>query len=164
MISTERERSSRGPPWRWPSVGSGLPGLRTCCIRSLPRVAMTDSIVYVDRSAITSADLAGLRKAVSDLVDFVRHQEPQLLFYGFEIDAAGGSMSVVAVHPDSASLELHLRVGGPEFAKVGAYIELRSIDVYGVPSETAIQQLDAKARTMGRGVPVVVHELSSSFS
>jgi hypothetical protein len=125
---------------------------------------MSDPIVYLDRSVITSADIDGLRTAVRELVDFVRGREPQLLFYGFEIDADRRALSVVAVHPDSASLELHLGVGGPGFARVGAFIELRSIDVYGAPSEPALRQLHAKADALGHDVPVVVHELASSFA
>jgi hypothetical protein len=125
---------------------------------------MADPIVYIDRSAIRSDDIDGLRAAVTELVEFVREREPQLLLYGFEIDEANRALSVVAVHPGSASLELHLNVGGPGFAKVGAFIELRSIDVYGVPSEAALEQLRAKGRLLGHDVPVVVHELASSFS
>ena len=125
---------------------------------------MADSIVYLDRSAIRSEDVDGLRAAVSALVEFVRQREPRLLYYGFEIDEANRAMSVVAVHPDSASLELHLDIGGPEFRKVGAFIELRSIDVYGVPSDAAIDQLRAKGEVLGRNVAVTVHELASGFS
>jgi hypothetical protein len=125
---------------------------------------MAESIVYIDRSAVRSDDIDGLRAAVTALVEFVREREPQLLLYGFEIDEANRALTVVAVHPNSASLELHLNVGGPGFAKVGAFIELRSIDVYGVPSEAALEQLRDKGRLLGRDVPVVVHELTSAFS
>ena len=44
-------------------------------------------------------------------------------------------MAVVAVHPNAASLELHLRVGGPEFRKVGEFIVLRAIEVFVVLGE-----------------------------
>ena len=125
---------------------------------------MPGSIVYIDRSAIRSANMDGLRTAIDELVEFVREREPQLAFYGFEIDEERQAMSVVVVHPDSASLERHLAIGGPEFRKVGAYIELLSIDVYGVPSQAALEQLREKGRLLGRDVPVIVHELSSSFS
>ena len=125
---------------------------------------MADSIVYLDHSTIRSADIEGLRAAVDDLVEFVRQREPQLTVYAFEIDPARGIMSVVAVHPDSASLERHLGIGGPEFRKVGAFIELGSIDVYGVPSEAALQQLREKGRLLGRDVPVTVHRLASGFT
>jgi hypothetical protein len=125
---------------------------------------MVASIVYLDRSAFRSADVDALRSAVHRLVEFVRQREPQLVYYGFEIDAPARAMTVVAVHPDSASLELHLGIGGPEFAKVGAFIELRSIDVYGVPSDAALAQLREKGKLLGRDVTVTVHDLASGFT
>jgi hypothetical protein len=110
---------------------------------------MSMPIVYIDRSDIRPGMVADLRRAVHDLVAFVEAREPQLISYSFHIDSGASTMTVVAVHPDSASLELHLNIGGPEFRKVGAFITLRLIEVFGEPSETALGQLHEKARMLG---------------
>jgi hypothetical protein len=110
---------------------------------------MTMPIVYVDRSEIRPGAAAALRRAVARLVQFVHDREPQLVSYGFHIDTETSTMTVVAVHPDTASLELHLDIGGPEFRKVGRFITLRQIEVFGEPSEAAIQRLREKARLLG---------------
>ena len=60
---------------------------------------------------------------------FVESHEPQLFAYGFYIDEQAGHMSVVAVHPDTASLELHLQVASAEFRKLAPLITLREITV-----------------------------------
>jgi hypothetical protein len=73
-------------------------------------------------------------------------------------------MSVVAVHPDSASMEFHLEIGGPEFRKFAELIDLRSIDVYGSPSETVLKQLQQKAEMLGENGRVLVHEVVSGFA
>lgn len=124
---------------------------------------MSEPILYVDCSTIRSQDITGLRKAVASLADFVREREPQLLFYGFEIDEATSTMRVVAFHPDSESLALHLGIGGPEFRKVGAFIDLQQIDVFGTPSDGVLRQLRQKAEMLGSDALVVVHELASGF-
>jgi hypothetical protein len=124
---------------------------------------MGSPILYLDRSDVRPGTVSGLRTAVSELVAFVEAREPQLLAYGFAIDEDAMTMTVVAAHPDSASLERHLTIGGPEFLRVGAFITLRSIEVYGDPSAAAIQQLDEKARALG-GASVVVHRLAAGFS
>jgi hypothetical protein len=49
-------------------------------------------------------------------VDFIGAREPQLITYGFYIDEDAAKMTVVAVHPDSAPLELHMDIGTKEFA------------------------------------------------
>jgi hypothetical protein len=44
--------------------------------------------------------------------------EPQLISYGFFIDEEASRMTVIAIHPDAASLELHMETGGPRFPPV----------------------------------------------
>lgn len=124
---------------------------------------MPGPIVYIDRSTIRSPDVEGLRAAIGNLVGYVRDREPQLLHYGFAIDQADRTMHVVAVHPDAASLELHLGIGGPQFAKVGAYIDLERIDVFGVPGSAVLEQLRQKAERLGTNATVSVHELAAGF-
>ena len=124
---------------------------------------MSEPILYLDRSVIRSPDLARLRESVADLTEFVREREPQLLFYGFEIDEQTATMRVVAVHPDSESLGVHLDVGGSEFRKVGAFIDLQQIDIYGRPSAAVLGQLHEKAAMLGSAARVSVHELASGF-
>jgi len=124
---------------------------------------MSMPIVYVDRSDVMPGKAAELRHAVSELVTFVEAREPQLISYSFHVDDQASTMTVVAVHPDSASLELHLAIGGPEFRKVGAFISLRSIEVFGVPSATALRQLHEKARMLG-GATVIVRSPDAGFA
>ena len=73
-------------------------------------------------------------------------------------------MTAVAVHPDSASLELHLQIGGPEFRKLADCIDLRLIEVYGKPNGTVLNQLHEKARMLGESGRVVVHDLQAGFA
>jgi quinol monooxygenase YgiN len=116
---------------------------------------MSLPIVYIDRSDVRPGVAADLRHALSELVAFVEAREPQLISYSFHVDEAASTMTVVAVHPDSASLELHLAIGGPEFRKVGAFISLRLIEVFGVPSPSVLQQLHEKARILGDATVIV---------
>ena len=76
--------------------------------------------MYVDHSDIREGSLDELKAGVQRLVDFIDAHEPQLITYGFYIDEEAAKMTVVAVHPDSASLELHMDIGSAEFRKLGA--------------------------------------------
>ena len=124
---------------------------------------MTEAIVYIDRSVIRSPDIEGLREAVANLTRFVREREPQLLLYGIEIDDSTSTVRVVAVHPDVESLETHLGIGGPEFRKVGAFIDLQQIEIFGRPSAAVLDQLRQKAAMLGTDAQVAVHELATGF-
>jgi hypothetical protein len=125
---------------------------------------MAEAIVYIDRSEIRPESVEAVRRGVTSLVAFIRAREPQLISYAFYIDEAASSMSVVAVHPDSASLELHLSIGGAEFRKLAGFIDLRLIEVFGSPSDAVLDQLREKARMLGENARVVVHRPHAGFA
>ena len=114
-----------------------------------------EPIVYIDHSDIRKGSLEELKAGVQRLVDFIDAREPQLITYGFYIDQEAAKMTVVAVHPDSASLELHMDVGAAEFRKLAHLLTLTGIECYGRPSERALEQLRHKTSTLGDGGTVV---------
>jgi len=118
-------------------------------------VSASEPIVYIDHSDIREGSLDELKAGVQRLVDFIDAREPQLITYGFYIDDETAEMTVVAVHPDSASLELHLDIGGAEFGKLAHLLTLTAIECYGRPSERALGQLRRKAAALGDGGSVV---------
>jgi hypothetical protein len=118
-------------------------------------VSASEPIVYIDRSDIREGSLDELKAGVRRLVDLIDAREPQLITYGFYIDEDAAKMTVVAVHPDSASLELHLDIGGREFRKLAHLLMLTAIECYGRPSERALEQLRHKAAALGDDATVV---------
>jgi hypothetical protein len=118
-------------------------------------VSASEPIVYIDHSSIREGSLEELKAGVRRLVDFIDAREPQLIMYGFYIDEDAAKMTVVAVHPDSASLELHLDIGSSEFRKLAHLLTLTAIECYGRPSVKALEQLRQKAATLGDGGTVV---------
>ena len=77
-------------------------------------------------------------------MELIDAREPQLISYGFYIDEASSRMTVVAVHPDSASLELHMDIGSAQFRKLAHLVTITEIGA-GQPSERALEQLRQKA-------------------
>ena len=124
---------------------------------------MSDAIMYVDTSDVREGALEELKAAMKELVDFVEANEPRLLAYSVYFSDDGTRMTVVHVHPDSASLEYHLEVAGPAFRQFVEFVTLSSIHIYGEPSEKLVQQAHKKARLLGRG-NVVVDALHVGFS
>jgi arginine/ornithine N-succinyltransferase beta subunit len=112
-------------------------------------------LVYIDTSAMRAGKLEDLKRAIYHLAAFVEAHVPQQLSYGFFLNRAEAQMTVVAVHPDSASLASHLDVGGLEFRKFADLIDLGRIDVYGRISESVRDRLHQKARMLGRGTVAV---------
>jgi len=124
---------------------------------------MSDEIVYVDTAEVREGALDELKAALEELVAFVAANEPRIVAYNAYLSDDGTRLTVVHVHPDSASLEHHLEVAGPIFRRFVELVTLSSIHVYGEASEDVLAQLHEKARLLGRGA-VTVHALYSGFS
>ncbi len=124
---------------------------------------MFEPIVYIDSSEILEGKLEKLRAAMNELVEFVDANEPQLISYNFFLNEDDTRMTVVAIHPDSASMEFHMEVAGPAFRKFTEFINLSTIEVYGKVSDKVLSQLRQKAQMLGSGT-VVVHKLYAGFA
>ena len=112
---------------------------------------VTEVIVYVDRSTVRDGRLDELEPAMTELVEFVDANEPDILSYDVYFSDDGTRMTVVHTHAGSESLAYHMEVAGPEFPPIGEFIDLEAIDVYGRPSEELVRQFEEKALTLGHG-------------
>jgi hypothetical protein len=125
---------------------------------------LSEMIIYIDRSVIQPGRFEELKTGISALVDFIDEREPQLLAYGFYFDEETEQMTVVAIHPNAASLERHLAIGRSEFRRLAHLIDLQRIEVYGRPSKAALKELRNKARDLGDHGAVGVYSLRQGFA
>ena len=109
-------------------------------------------ILDVDTSVIREGKQQELEIAMTDLAGFVEANMPRVISYGFFLDENRMQMTVVALHPDSDSLQFHLETGATEFQKFADLIDLSKIEVYGVVSDGVLERLDRKARMLGSGL------------
>lgn len=120
-------------------------------------------LIVVDRSEIRPGKVEELRAAIKELAQFVEANEPRPLAYNLYLDEAGTAMTVLQVHPDSASMESHLEVAGSAFGRFAELIKLSRMDVYGQPSGKLLDQLRGKIRLLGDAT-MVVHDLEAGFT
>jgi hypothetical protein len=120
-------------------------------------------LVYVDTSEVREGALEQLKDAIGRLADFVEENERQLISYSAFFSEDGRQLTVMHVHADSASLDHHMEVAGPRFARFADLLTLSSIHIYGVPSVNALGQLRDKVRLLGSG-EVIVHRPHAGFS
>jgi quinol monooxygenase YgiN len=124
---------------------------------------MSEPIISLDTSLIRVGRLDELKRAVAELVEFVRSNEPRPIVYEVYVDDTGSRMTVVQVHPDSASMEYHMTVAGPAFAGFAELVTLSTLDVYGKPSEELLELLRRKVQLLGEAT-VTVHDLQAGFA
>jgi hypothetical protein len=124
---------------------------------------MSDAIFYLDVSDVRQGALDELKAGMKEMAEFVEANEPRIIAYNVYFDDVGNRMTVVHVHPDSASFEFHMDVAGPVFRRLAELVTLSSIHIYGEPSERALKQSQEKALLLGQG-DVVVDALHAGFT
>ncbi|MGH9155210.1 MAG: hypothetical protein ACRD1K_05045 [Acidimicrobiales bacterium] len=134
---------------------------RRCWAMSESRSA--GPVVYIDRSDVHEDRWDELEAGIRVLVAFVQEHQPKMASYGFYLDEEAHQMTVVSVHPDSASLERHIDIGGPGFKKLAPFLALREIEVFGHLSERAAALVQQKAAVLGDGGVVTFHEQFVGF-
>jgi hypothetical protein len=122
-----------------------------------------DPIIVIDSSEIREGKLDELKTALTTLVEFVEANEAEPIAYSIYIDEDGSRMTVVQIHPSSASMELHMRLAGPIFRKFTELLVLSRVDFYGRPSDAVLEQMRQKAELLGNA-PVVVNEFNAGFT
>ena len=121
-------------------------------------------LIYIDRSDVHEDRWDELKAGVRELVRFVGLHQPQMATYGFYLNEEANEMTVVSVHPDSASLERHVEVGSPEFRKLAPFLRLREIEIFGSLSEKATALVQQKADDLGERGVVTVHRQFAGFA
>ena len=123
---------------------------------------MSEPLVFVDTSEVREGKLEELKTVIKDLAEFVRVNEPRPILYNVYLSEDGTRMTVIQAHPDSASMEYHMKLAGPVFTRFVELIKMSSLDVYGAPSDELREQMRQKALMLGAG-GLTVHELAGGF-
>lgn len=123
---------------------------------------MSEPIVIIDSSEIREGKLEDLKAAMKELVEFALANEPRMTAYNVYLSEDNARVTVIQVHPDSASAEFHMNVAGSAFSKFAELITMSGIDIYGRPNQGLLERLRRKAQMLGSGT-VVVHELHAGF-
>jgi len=118
---------------------------------------MSEPVVSIDVSRIHQGKLEELKRAMKELVEFVDANETRPLLYSVYFNDDHTEMTVLQVHPDSASMEFHMDVAGSEFRGLSEFLTLLRIDIYGKASDRLVDQMRQKAKLLGNAA-VVVHE------
>lgn len=124
---------------------------------------MSVPIVSIDVSEVRQGKLEQLKTLMKELVEFVEANEPRPIAYQMFLDQAGTMMTVIQVHPDSESMELHMDVAASLFPRFWDLLTLLRIDICGEPSDELVRRMGQKGRMLG-DAPVLVHRLHAGFT
>ncbi len=121
---------------------------------------MGQPIVFIFRLKVREGRLNDLKRYLGEINEFVAANEPRVIIYGQYIDDGGSEMTDIQIHPDSESMELHMRVAGQRIAEAFEYVETKSVEVCGTLSDALVEQM---RRVAGSGVPVSIKSHLGGF-
>jgi quinol monooxygenase YgiN len=94
------------------------------------------------------------RKRIAELVDFVETNEPRMIAFHAYLDQEGTALSIVQVHPDSASMEFHMQVNAKHFATAFDWLDASITQQYFGPMSDALAAELAKWDEAYTHVPI----------
>jgi quinol monooxygenase YgiN len=77
---------------------------------------MSEPLIVVLNYSIKPGKEEEARKRIAEHVDFVETNVPRMIAFHMYLNEDGDRLSIVQVHPDSASLEFHMQVNAKHFA------------------------------------------------
>ena len=103
---------------------------------------MSQPFVYVGTWTIKPGKFEEARKWLAEHADFIETNEPRMIAFHAYFDDEGMKASVVQVHPDSASMEFHMKVISEHLGGAFDYIDtILSEQYYGPMSESLSETL-----------------------
>jgi hypothetical protein len=92
---------------------------------------MPAPFIYVSTYEVAEGRLDDARRSLSEHAEFVEANEPRLISFNFYLDAGSSTVTIVQVHPDSASMDFHMQL-------IAEHITSALGDYLGAPISTVV--------------------------
>jgi hypothetical protein len=121
---------------------------------------MSTPLIVISKFCVRSGRLEDLKRYYRKILDIVEANEPQVIaFHGF-LNENATEMTSIQVHPDAASLDLHMQVlrdnWDESFGEYSQMMDVVSVEYYGTPPESALE-MDGQGDWSLSVQPVHIH-------
>ncbi|MGH2641805.1 MAG: hypothetical protein ACRDGO_08925 [Actinomycetota bacterium] len=115
---------------------------------------MSEPVVFISHFGIREGTLDDLRRLSEDVIEALREDKPRTVLYLAYLDEKGTEVSFLHAFPDAESMDLHFEGVDERVKAAYEYIEPRGWEIYGRPSDDAMDSMRQAAT--GAGVPLTV--------
>ena len=99
---------------------------------------MSGPLIYVGTYTVKPGYQDDAVRRLTELVDFVETNEPRMIAFNTYLDADRHTLSIVQVHPDSASMAFHMQVNAKHFATAFDWLDASMSGQYFGPISDAL--------------------------
>lgn len=116
---------------------------------------MSEPFIFINTYGIKEGMTDVFREQAQEVVDLVRAEEPQMLFFGFFINEEGTEATTLQVHPDADSMLFHMEVAKQHIEESVDFLDFSnmSVGVYGTPNQAVLETM---RQLSGTGVPIAI--------
>lgn len=116
---------------------------------------MSGPLIFISHSRVKPGKLEVYRAHCTAAVELVESEEPQMIGFNLYESEDGTDVSTVMVHPDAESLDTHFKLYAERLAgRVADALDSYEVDLYGRPSDAALQVLGTEPGLRIRVLPV----------
>jgi quinol monooxygenase YgiN len=107
---------------------------------------MAEPIVFISRHRIKAGRLEDFRQFYREEVEVIKASKPGTLVHLAYVDEAGGEVTFVHLFPDAEAFDIHLQSVGDRTKKAYEFVEPQQFELYGKPSEAALESFKRLVR------------------
>jgi hypothetical protein len=116
---------------------------------------MPGPLIFVSRSRVKTGKREQYAAHLRDATEIIDSEEPRMIGFNTYLSDDGSDTSTVQIHPDEESLDTHLKIFFEGLAeRVFQTLDSYEIDIYGTPSQAALQSVTGLPGVTVRVLPV----------
>ena len=117
---------------------------------------MSEPLIFINTYAIKEGMATRYRELTAGVIDMVKSEQPQILYFAFFMNEDGTEATTFQVHPDSDSMLRHMSLAEKHIQQSAEAIDFTkmAISLYGNPNEAVLETM---RQLSGTGVPITIN-------
>jgi quinol monooxygenase YgiN len=115
---------------------------------------MSEPVVFISHFTLGDGMREGFEQLASEIVPELEAGKPRTVGYLMYLDEDGRRLTIVHSFPDAAAMDAHFEGSAERSAAAAAFLTPAGWEIYGTPSEAALETMRQAAA--GAGVPLEV--------
>lgn len=120
---------------------------------------MPEPVVFISHFGVKEGTLDDLRRLTSEIVAQLRDDKPATVLYLAYLDEDGTQISFLHAFPGADAMDVHFEGADERAAAAYEFLEPRGWEIYGRPSDAALESMRQAAATSGVSLTVLPDHL-----
>jgi quinol monooxygenase YgiN len=116
-------------------------------------------VVFISHFGVKEGKLDDLKRLTADVVARLRERKPGTVLYLAYLDEQGSEISFLHAFPDADAMDAHFEGVDERVAAAYQFLEPRRWEIYGTPSDRAMETLHRAATSAGAPLTVLPQHL-----